>query len=955
MTHNSDFAARRPVSVWNRPLNADFREMFKTLGSAIEHATMGNWAALAGDAVSVLTTIGFEKEPAQLAWVLIRRALTSAIFDLTSESLTLLREKAKDDEVLLAEIQEELEKTEVSIDASFFNMPGDLPLVGAVASAYGKWLQAHGATDLEVRLISARFRSYFVYALNDEWRRNLDTYKVITEVVDTPFTSAGRREAAWAAYTARLQKMVQESILGESFGLSSIYVPLRAVWYREDKSSGRSIDEVKKQTPVAGDLGRMVSAWLTRAEPNDAIRVISGGPGSGKSSFARMFAAQYAQKERVLFIPLHQLDLSDDLPRSIADYVRVAEIVPHDPLNSETGEERLLVIFDGLDEISKQGKLGAETAQQFLRDAEKMVDRRNLQRLRLQVLITGREVTVQAQKQELKKPGEILHAMPYVKPNVKGLEDPDNVLEHDQRQTWWQLYGSVSEHSYDKLPEALARPEFEEVTAQPLLNHLVALSYTRDQKKFESATVTLNELYADLLKAVYERAYERRPYAPIRELSEEDFLLLLEEIALSTWHGDGRTTTVKEIEERCRKSNLLDVFSGFKETAEAGVTRLLTAFYFRQQGQRREGEKTFEFTHKSFGEYLTARRLLRGVQRIDGQRERRRQSRDEGWTDREALIHWLELAGPSQMDTYLLTFIRREVVLIAPHVVTRWQQGLIVLFEEYLRAAPVDEMVPRRDFQTETRYARNGGETLLAVINACARFSKEVVKVEWPSVDSFGAWLSTLQSRVERPVAVSCLSHLDLTQNVLFADDLSEADLTSSLLDHADLGTCMFAEADLIRVSLRYSGAIYNLFDNAMIRETTFEHCEGDFASFRNCSIDGSNFDGSSLRYAGFDNARLKATTFRGADLQGTSFQSAVLRDCNFENADLRNADLRALITNCRFTGAKLDGAVTYELNKKALEADGADITKFAFVPDIGIPQERSPNIFAEEGWPRSE
>jgi hypothetical protein len=38
----------------------------------------------------------------------------------------------------------------------------------------------------------------------------------------------------------------------------------------------------------------------------------------------------------------------------------------------------------------------------------------------------------------------------------------------------------------------------------------------------------------------------------------------------------------------------------FEQSVSSGISTLLLAFYFRQKGAR-DGEKTFEFTHKSFG------------------------------------------------------------------------------------------------------------------------------------------------------------------------------------------------------------------------------------------------------------------------------------------------------------------------------------------------------------------
>ena len=85
------------------------------------------------------------------------------------------------------------------------------------------------------------------------------------------------------------------------------------------------------------------------------------------------------------------------------------------------------------------------------------------------------------------------------------------------------------------------------------------------------------------------------------------------------------------------------MLDAFQEGAKAGVTRLLAAFFFRQYGQRISGDPTFVFTHKSFGEYLAARRVVRAMERVSRELERRASSPDEGWDERDALTHWAQI------------------------------------------------------------------------------------------------------------------------------------------------------------------------------------------------------------------------------------------------------------------------------------------------------------------------
>jgi hypothetical protein len=226
---------------------------------------------------------------------------------------------------------------------------------------------------------------------------------------------------------------------------------------------------------------------LERGDREDAIRVICGGPGCGKSSFTKIWAAQLAESSPipVLFIPLHQFECEADLVDAIGTFIRTDPdgLLPPNPLSGESAEQRLLLIFDGLDELAMQGKVGTEAAQQFVREVQRQLDRFNQRELRLQVLLSGRDLAVQVNRNELRKEGQILHVLPYfvAQDERAAYEDTQKLLATDLRNRWWQNYGVVSGRGYTAIPTELAQDSLSDITAQPLLNYLVALSYIRGE------------------------------------------------------------------------------------------------------------------------------------------------------------------------------------------------------------------------------------------------------------------------------------------------------------------------------------------------------------------------------------------------------------------------------------------------------------------------------------------
>jgi uncharacterized protein YjbI with pentapeptide repeats len=866
-----------PVSVFQKPLKADMKGLFKSLGKGLGHVATGKWAELSSDAVESLGAIGLVTDPGELASLLIRRSAVRAVFELVADSAAKsLADSTKSSDALAAHLDASLVAHEIHIDRAFLERPERLALVADLQPYLKRWLEGNDVAPVAAESISSRLPTYFVYALNQEWRANAATYQPLLAALDTPFSRAGDREWGWASYAASLEKRIQESVFDEPFSLAQLYVPLNA-FYIDDKpiasAAGDSLlrtSHVERRVVVAleDELGR----WLNDAQPHEAMRVVSGGPGSGKSSFARIFAARVARvgKIRVLFVPLHLIDPSKALVDELGRFCREEGLLAHNPLDPESPEARLLVILDGLDELASQGKAAAETARAFLREVDRAVEKRNLQGTKLQVLISGRELAIQENESEFRRPRQVLTLLPYFVPRdehsreLEGVreveyEDPKALLKKDLRQEWWRKYGTLSGRSYAGLPEELNRPDLAEVTGQPLLNFLVALSLTRGKLDF-TRDINLNVIYSDLVGAVYERGYERtRTYGPIRHMSLDQFYRVLEEVGLAAWHGDGRSTTVREIEEHCRLSGVGPLLEAFQDGAKAGVTRLLAAFFFRQQGQRASGDPTFVFTHKSFGEYLTSKRLVRAAERMIRETERRSSSPDEGWDEREALKHWAQLCGASAMTRYLREFLVREIGLREEGQTAIWQERLAHLFTYLLKHGMPMEQLQSGTFRETLFRSRNAEEGLLVILNACALVTRLESPVKHDDPTAFGAWFRRVQGQrtsAEPSLAAECLSFLNLEDVFLDIADLYRARLFGSDLRGVAAHVACLELADLHGADLR--GAKLwkaNLF-GASLQRARLTEADLQDADLRNAAMDGAQVGKLKLRGARLSSIR---------------------------------------------------------------------------------------------------
>lgn len=539
---------------------------------------------------------------------------------------------------------------------------------------------------------------------------------------------AGRRDplgepnpGAWARYWSAIYSPVMD----QPFGLAQIYQPLRARRRTRQRTNRRKVHIVGGEAREVVEVDRELTHWLRDAPDDDALRVISGGPGAGKSSLARMFAARacdHMRKSRyVLYIPLHDFALDDDVQIAIDRYAE--EHGSASPFLPVPKGHSALIILDGLDELAAGGRAARAAVEKLFEGVERLLrDHQTENTGRLRILLLGREVVVQAHEHRCRKPGQVLHLLPYrIPPHVaEQLDDPDGLAERDQRHDWWRRYGELTGQDFDGLPAVLDRPQLADLTAEPLLNLLVALTWEAGALDFERDDIGLPAIYADLVRQVFERSYSPSgKLHAVADVALDDYRQFLEAVAVAAWHGEGRTTTTEDILAVAGR-RLLERVEVLQRGAEEGIGRLITAFYFRSAGESEHG-RVYEFTHQSFAEALLARRIVRFLVQLDRQIQRWEDD-DYGWDMATRLAEWYRLFGPAPLEPNTQRFIEAEVATLGTETAARWYGRLrrmlwAVVHDDW----PVEAAGPRLAFRVEVQRSRHASAALLAVFGAVGR------------------------------------------------------------------------------------------------------------------------------------------------------------------------------------------------------------------------------------------
>lgn len=809
-------SAKKPKPFTVSKVKVDLTAFLKATGKSLINLAAAKPVESAAEIPEIVAALGFAKSDEVIAWKLVfrgyQRSICAILFDYFATEPNPI-----DALKLISWDSISIEDVELEITPEFISSPAKSSIAAELATITESWLSSIGIDPTDAKNLSNRLPGTLALGIHNEWRSDPSKYKDVTDALNSPFLPSVQKELDWSRYSAVVRASVDEPIFEESFSLRQIYVPGRAYYQVERVRPGKgdpsaseaAFDTVSFKKNRVVWLAQEINDWIRKRDKNSAVRLLSGGPGSGKSSFAKIIGAAISELEelRVLFVPLHLIEFDKGLHRSIGEFFASAEYFSENPLDDASEQKPILLILDGLDELQMQGKAAQSIADQLVRDVDRLLSNMNVAGCRIISLITGRELSVQAAEMMFKGEGEVLHLVPYFEGNREELiwEDPDRILAVDQRNDWWINYGKLTSQSFDQIPERLTRGELGDVTAQPLLNYLVALSYRRGGITLDERT-NINSVYEDLLAAVYERGWANSTHPSVQGVEYSNFTRLLEEVALSVWHGAGRTTTLREVEDRCKESKVDAFLPSFEAGASSGVSNLLLAFYFRQKGRRDGGDKTFEFTHKTFAEYLISLRVMRSAHQIARKIAAFNEDPDEGWDYKEALYRWALVCGKTRMDTYVLSFIRREMIFRGGVYAGEVQKAFSSLWSYALTHGWPMDRLKLLTFKAQSEYARNAEEALVACLNASATTTGQVSTVDWPSQTSAGEMIMRIQGQRRGPangLIMDCLSRLDLSRCCLDIADLYAADLSYSNLQGAELHYTNMAMANLYGTDFR--------------------------------------------------------------------------------------------------------------------------------------------------------
>ena len=804
----------------------------------------------------------------QLGWALIHLSSVHAVtqwlqflqHSYPQHIPPIIRDKAQD--IAQNLVPDEMSKANITLDHSFERNP--VPdFCQRLTERLYKELPAWGISNVDAGNMAKFFRACFLAAISAQLQLYKDKYQPLLDRLNPPLSEPLKAEMQWADYRQYLLADLSRPLFEESFPLEEVHIPLRCLvtYPNEQKDEHKHVDpepahptSSKKYDHHIEDLETHLCSWInkhkTAFNPSDAIRMIEGGPGAGKSSSMKRLACQLLLSDPtlcVLLVPLHHYQFDDDLIDGINHFCQNPSLKGDSPrpelpaglLDRKTGHERiLLLIFDGLDELSKQGTVGLDVAHSLVSQVHTYIDHHcQPDKKRILALFSGRPISISHASRQTTKPTHLISLLPFHFKKEVNWQDPHQLAKLDQRQLWWRKYGAAKGLPFTCMPGQLQnlceeQPAIQEVTEQPLTNYLLALTYLRHQPHSPtnathestatldfSQQITLNDIYQDLLENIWQRPWGNDGTHPsARAMTQEEFNWILENVAIVAWHQEaGRGGFVEDVHSKLTEKlrNKLDDLGKQK-----GLLQLFLNFYLRTSNV--EGKEHFEFTHKSFGEFLTARYMWRNLINLDKKYQ-------EGLSDStgqtgirfpELLQKWCLLFGPTRLTHDLIRFLEGE--LHAQYSSHDWTKARLTQFRHWLVVAlneclhhglPMTQArTDWKSFQQMNQQAIHAEEALFVIHHHISHRLSELdttevlpSKLDFPTEFSFGDWIHRLRGQqVVHPI-LKHLSRLDLSHQILFDHCFYKANLIHANLRNANLSRANLSEANLSEANL--SGA----------------------------------------------------------------------------------------------------------------------------------------------------
>ena len=428
-----------------------------------------------------------------------------------------------------------------------------------------------------------------------------------------------RSSATWPkrlvqVYRSELQKPIVDASPDEVYG--GLSIPLLDDGYIDPSfqtveygDRARPADEDWwSRIPTRTDMSSFIAGHLTSSTAYEVPMVALGHPGSGKSLFTKMLAANLVPQE---YLPVRvqlrrvasEMKIKDQIEAALSDVTN--EDMEWSKLAHEAGDALIVVLIDGFDEMLQATKVSHSN---YLEEIQEFQNRESAQGRRVAVIVTSRTI--------------VADRVRYPEGTVLVRLEPFSDFQISQ---WLRIWNEINSTYFGTqglrplLKESVLL--YRDLAKQPLLLLMLAL-YDADANALQHNLEKLepSELYEKLITKFVDREVRKlypRLEQPERTSKVAGELEQLSILALGIFNRGRKSLSAQDLNEDMQsfhpQDNASQVAVGEFDHRFTPGELMVGRFFFVHRSQALvDGSslREYEFLHATFGEYLVARILF---------------------------------------------------------------------------------------------------------------------------------------------------------------------------------------------------------------------------------------------------------------------------------------------------------------------------------------------------------
>ncbi len=739
----------------------------------------------------------------------------------------------------------------------------------------------------------------------------------------------------------KIKPLPKQRVFNEEFSFKDIYVPLKAI----------PLDNNGKEISNADEF--VLEEWSKKTiidpEKQDKVIFIQAGPGRGKTVFCRMFADWVRQNLHPLLTPiLIRLRDIEHFDRPIEEILRSA-LGGHYFVCGYPGwladcKTQYLFLLDGFDELRMEGRASGGI-ERFIRQVGQFQRDFSGKETGHRVILTGRPLALQG-----------ISFLPDNFERVKLLEMNDG-LRAEWLEKWQQVIipdnpDAAKEETEkfkgfleaDNCPKGIKQ----ELAREPLLSYLLAKLHKEEeikQEDFEQASDSTQAkilIYQKSLDWVLRRQRNELLLYNIIGLNIDSLERILTEAGLCVVQSGGQYAKVKMIETRLARddSDAAQIIRELRDNrGRKALTTALGAFYLRPAPGEMEGG--VEFYHKSFSEFLCAKRLQASLEEWT-----KKDSKRPKWLiDDEQLWQQIyDLLGYGGLTPEIVEYLWGLLTNSEEFRPVKLFQRLSDFYQlwcdgKFIDALPhnnypqktmleLKEQLPERETYLGLKQVDvYAGLNIMILLLELHRYGQSQTVDLKQRLTFYPCGQPRANDKPKEPTLLlrligysTCIGikgFRDTVGNFLKGANLGGANLEGANLEGANLGGAFLRGVNLVRANLCGANLGGAFLEDANLGGAFLEDANLGGAFLEDADLVRANLHSVNLVRANLVRANLRGAKLRGADLHDADLEDAKIGGANLRDANLRGADLG---------GANLGGAFFVHANLRGADLGGANL-----------------------------